>query len=172
MEKINFSLLELSGDALSVGVENESWNMEDITDAKEEYARFLFEIDAAWPPEKLKELLISLLREHYAFLIKKRTELEKENADARRKGVPFADRRMYSTKIASLEGVINETRMNGQKLGRLAPTAFLASSLISPSEASEIDRLGFEEWLKLFHTWVIASLVKDGSINSNKHGTA
>lgn len=143
---MNLWLLDLSPEARDTTIQYEIASLEDFLDASKLQAEMMAKIYAEWPQEKIRQTILEMLRAQYVYFAKRRIDLEKENSEARREGVSYAQRALYSAKIASLEGLIGHIRQLGTKWAKKAEF-----SPIYPSDARLIAKNGMEWYLKFIY---------------------
>lgn len=111
----------------------------DLEPSKELVERLRFE----WPEERIKDLARVILEKRYRFYVAKKSELEKLNADERRKGISYQARLPHTRKIQALERLTEKTVKEGKELKNFQ-VVFPAHDL------RLIEKYGFEFYYEVF----------------------
>lgn len=116
-----------------------------------DYLAYLEEAQKEWTPEKLKAEVLAMLRGACEFYKDKRKQIEIENAEARRKGVSYQERKKASLQLEVLERSFRELRARGIAYSRDCPPLH---ALVRPEDMDYIHSFGLEEHLRSVVTWV------------------
>lgn len=136
-------LLDLSAEDRETVIAHDIATVEDFLDARVSHEKAVAKIYAEWTQERIREFIVVSLRNRYAFLIKKRIQLERENAEARMNGVPFQIRRALIAKFTPLEACLTQTRQLGTEWAKKGSFAPLVAS-----DIPLIQKNGMEWYLK------------------------
>jgi hypothetical protein len=118
-----------------------------------EYTEYIAEIEQKWPLEKnLRETLLDMLRDACAWHKSKRLEIEGSNAEARRRGVSYQERKRATEQIAVLDAAFQKLRARGIAYSRECPPLH---ELIRPEDMPYIEGFGLENHLKSVVTWTL-----------------
>jgi hypothetical protein len=141
----NILFLELGPETISKSIELEAFTLDEITKAHEDYAAFLDELVREWTPEKTKEFVLAYYRHKCETCLKKISELEITNHDARRNGVSYKDRQSFTVKINAGRQVFAESKQKGVYYSKRKVSA---TDFITPGDVKLIMEWGYEKWLK------------------------
>lgn len=108
-------------------------------------------LESEWPENKLRKFIADHLRESCEFALKKRSELEIENKDARMKGVSYAKRKRYTMRIETADFHFKKWKEMGISYSKRLPKM---SDLVRPEDMSYIHNFGFEEHVKNVLTFI------------------
>lgn len=104
-------------------------------------------VDAEWPPEKIKAVLLSELRRLYASAVKLIEEAELENRDARVNGKSYKERKVLVAKIDLGNEILKELVKRSEVIK--SRITFTAKDFITDDDnLPAIERLGFEGFLR------------------------
>ena len=122
------------------------FTVEDLLEAEGEFAEFCLDLEAEWPPDRIKSFLLDEYRDRCKRCLEKEKELEVENRDQRAQGASYKDRKIYSTRIIAIRQLFNEYRSIGLRLKKMT---FTARQFVTPSQMALIQSRGFETTLRL-----------------------
>lgn len=109
-----------------------------------EYLEFLVDLDQQYPPEKLKEMVLTELRRSYRQAGLRLKELEAENRNARIAGMSYKDRQSFTEKLKAGQRVAKELKDLANHVKANPPDIF---KMVTPLDAPRIQERGFETWL-------------------------
>lgn len=115
-----------------------------------DYVETVFKLREEWPETRLRQYILEQLRESCLWAKKKREEMEIENKEARVKGVSYAERKKYSTKIEALDHLFLKWRNRGIKYTK---SPIQIQDIIQPEDLSYVQALGFEWHLRSAMIW-------------------
>lgn len=141
----NVLFLELGPEAITKAIEGGVFTYDEMVQAREDSASFMDEVCAEWPPQRVKEFVLSEYRRKCEWTLKKISELETANNDARRRGVSFKDRQTFTAKIETLRKMFTEYKAKGLEYKK---KDLRATSFFTPGDEKLIREWGYEKWLK------------------------
>lgn len=108
-----------------------------------DYVAFVEDLEAQWPPERIKALVLEHKRKVCEKILAEIKALEQGNKDARSQGMSYADRQKnFTVKIKVARTVFNWVRDEGLQINR---GTFRASDFITPEFVPLILENGFEQ---------------------------
>lgn len=145
MECKNFMYLGLEPKIRSKLIDMGETTPEDLLEAQNQYEDYILELSKEWPPERIREIELKRLRDSYTFFARRYKEIEIQNAEERRRGVPYSKRKHYSAKLLALETLIMETTKKGKQLKATAPSPVWF--YVKPGDVETVKQIGFEKLL-------------------------
>lgn len=109
------------------------------------YDAFIVRLNLEWPSDRIKAFMLEDYRERCRMCLEKEKVLEIENKDARRMGMSFTERRVFTERIKGIRQLFNEYRDVGL---RVKKGSFSATDLVTPSDMALINTHGFEYVLR------------------------
>lgn len=101
-------------------------------------------LSTEWPQEKLQKFILDYLRESCVWALERQNGIEIENAEQRRLGVSYDERKRTSGQIEALHGLFLKWKHRGLKYKEKPPAL---SEIVHPEDLLAIDALGFEAHL-------------------------
>lgn len=141
----NFTYLAVP-EVLPLAIEAGNLTMEEAEDAKSRYDAFVEELEAEWPDVRVKEFLLAKARRSCKYAAKKLADTELENKEARRKGISYADRQIYTKRMQAAKEFFIEWRDKGLKWSK---QSFTARQFVTPLDVDFIQERGFDTHLNL-----------------------
>jgi hypothetical protein len=131
-------------DLIHLFVEEGLTTVEEMEEANVAYNEWFAELEKEWPPERVKEAVLSLMRERYqktALYIKK---LELDNRDARVRGVSYKERQKNHHRIEVGTRVLKEYAEEGKAAAKVT---FTVKDMVTPLDMDQVQKEGFEKYL-------------------------
>lgn len=107
-----------------------------------DYVAFVEELEAQWPPERIKALVLEHKRKMCEKILAEIKQLELDNKEARIRGVSYKDRQSFTAKIKVRRTVFNWVREEGLQAKR---GTFYAREFATPDFVPLIQKYGFEQ---------------------------
>jgi len=98
-----------------------------------------------WTPQRIKDFLLEEKRNQHKTIAKKITQIERENYDARAKGVSYKDRQTFTVKLAEAKKLLVRVRQEGAEISR---KHYTVETLISPTLLPSVEKRGFTTFLR------------------------
>ena len=115
-----------------------------------DYVEAVQELEKKWTPDRLRGYILDYLRESCMWVNEKKIEVENENAEARRKGLSYTERKKYSTQLTALDELFLKWRNRGIKY-KMATVR--VQDLVHPDDLELIHSNGFEWHLRSAIIW-------------------
>lgn len=110
-----------------------------------DYIETVEKLKGEWPETRLRQYILTELRESCQWAKTKREELERENKEARIRGVAYSERKKYTVQIEALNDLFAKWRSRGIKYTK---SPIQITDIVQAEDMNYIHSLGFEWCLR------------------------
>lgn len=143
MDSINLVAIQ-DPEVIGTLIANSLVDVEEAQEAQTAFESFVTELEKEWSPERIRDHVLSQMRDKYVRAKKYLAKLELDNRDARVQGLSYKDRQTFTVKIKGGDLALKEITSRGEQYKK---ENFSVREIVSPLDMPVIQKQGFEKYL-------------------------